>query len=64
MAADTAAFAFLVPVLARYIAYGMADRAALVPGFVGSAIALTSVVPAAEGEGAEAAVEEPSTLLD
>ncbi|MER5852614.1 fructose-specific PTS transporter subunit EIIC [Streptomyces sp. NPDC002012] len=37
----TAAFAFLVPVLAGYIAYGMADRPALVPGFVGGAIALT-----------------------
>ncbi|MGW8884482.1 PTS fructose transporter subunit IIABC [Streptomyces sp. NPDC055749] len=36
-----AAFAFLVPVLAGYIAYGMADRPALVPGFVGGAIALT-----------------------
>ncbi|MCX5107324.1 hypothetical protein OOK13_02045 [Streptomyces sp. NBC_00378] len=56
MAAGTALFAFLVPVLAGYIPYGMADRPALVPGFVGGAIALTSVVPAAEGEGAEAAV--------
>ncbi|MFG2586697.1 fructose-specific PTS transporter subunit EIIC [Streptomyces sp. NPDC048438] len=37
----TAAFGFLVPVLAGYIAYGMADRPALVPGFVGGAIALT-----------------------
>ncbi|MYT38045.1 PTS transporter subunit EIIA [Streptomyces sp. SID8356] len=37
----SAAFAFLVPVLAGYIAYGMADRPALVPGFVGGAIALT-----------------------
>ncbi|WP_326763582.1 fructose-specific PTS transporter subunit EIIC [Streptomyces sp. NBC_01591] len=37
----TAAFAFLVPVLAGYIAYGMADRPALVPGFVGGAIALS-----------------------
>ncbi|WP_261994029.1 PTS fructose transporter subunit IIC, partial [Streptomyces sp. t39] len=36
-----AAFAFLVPVLAGYIAYGMADRPGLVPGFVGGAIALT-----------------------
>lgn len=36
-----AAFGFLVPVLAGYIAYGMADRPALVPGFVGGAIALT-----------------------
>ncbi|MEU9060209.1 fructose-specific PTS transporter subunit EIIC [Streptomyces sp. NPDC048430] len=37
----TAAFGFLVPVLAGYIAYGMADRPALVPGFVGGAIALS-----------------------
>ncbi|MEI7032171.1 fructose-specific PTS transporter subunit EIIC [Streptomyces pratensis] len=37
----SAAFAFLVPVLAGYIAYGMADRPALVPGFVGGAIALS-----------------------
>lgn len=36
-----AAFAFLVPVLAGFIAYGMADRPGLVPGFVGGAIALT-----------------------
>ncbi|MFD0382897.1 fructose-specific PTS transporter subunit EIIC [Streptomyces stramineus] len=36
-----AAFAFLVPVLAYYIAYGMADRPGLVPGFVGGSIALT-----------------------
>ncbi|MFE7380347.1 fructose-specific PTS transporter subunit EIIC [Streptomyces zhihengii] len=36
-----AAFAFLVPVLAGYIAYGMADRPGLVPGFVGGAVALT-----------------------
>ncbi|MEU0596804.1 fructose-specific PTS transporter subunit EIIC [Streptomyces sp. NPDC006393] len=35
------AFAFLVPVLAGYIAYGMADRPGLVPGFVGGSIALT-----------------------
>ncbi|MBT2393060.1 PTS sugar transporter subunit IIA [Streptomyces sp. ISL-1] len=35
------AFSFLVPVLAGYIAYGMADRPGLVPGFVGGAIALT-----------------------
>ncbi|MEU3828264.1 fructose-specific PTS transporter subunit EIIC [Streptomyces sp. NPDC029080] len=34
------AFTFLVPVLAGYIAYGMADRPGLVPGFVGGAIAL------------------------
>ncbi|MEU6058822.1 fructose-specific PTS transporter subunit EIIC [Streptomyces sp. NPDC047097] len=36
-----AAFSFLVPVLAGYIAYGMADRPGLVPGFVGGAIAVT-----------------------
>ncbi|HEY5834149.1 PTS fructose transporter subunit IIC, partial [Streptomyces sp.] len=36
-----AAFGFLVPVLAGYIAYGMADRPGLVPGFVGGAIAIT-----------------------
>ncbi|GAA2447395.1 fructose-specific PTS transporter subunit EIIC [Streptomyces macrosporus] len=36
-----AAFGFLVPVLAGYIAYGMADRPGLVPGFVGGAIAVT-----------------------
>ncbi|MGW6238864.1 fructose-specific PTS transporter subunit EIIC [Streptomyces sp. NPDC055037] len=35
------AFSFLVPVLAGYIAYGMADRPGLVPGFVGGSIALT-----------------------
>ncbi|MBT2491716.1 PTS sugar transporter subunit IIA [Streptomyces sp. ISL-96] len=35
------AFSFLVPILAGYIAYGMADRPGLVPGFVGGAIALT-----------------------
>ncbi|GHI07027.1 PTS lactose transporter subunit IIC [Streptomyces cellostaticus] len=35
------AFGFLVPVLAAYIAYGMADRPGLVPGFVGGAISLT-----------------------
>jgi PTS system fructose-specific IIC component len=34
------AFKFLVPVLAGFIAYGMADRPGLVPGFVGGAIAL------------------------
>ncbi|MFF9285761.1 PTS fructose transporter subunit IIABC [Streptomyces griseosporeus] len=34
-------FGFLVPVLAGYIAYGMADRPGLVPGFVGGAIAVT-----------------------
>lgn len=36
-----AAFGFLVPVLAGYIAYGMADRPGLVPGFVGGAISVT-----------------------
>ncbi|UED84182.1 PTS fructose transporter subunit IIABC [Streptomyces profundus] len=36
-----AAFAFLVPVLAGYIAFGMADRPGLVPGFVGGSIAVT-----------------------
>lgn len=35
------AFGFLVPILAGFIAYGMADRPGLVPGFVGGAIALT-----------------------
>ncbi|WP_432033110.1 PTS fructose transporter subunit IIABC [Streptomyces antibioticus] len=34
-------FGFLVPVLAGYIAYGMADRPGLVPGFVGGAISVT-----------------------
>jgi PTS system fructose-specific IIC component len=34
------AFGFLVPVLAGYIAYGMADRPGLVPGFVGGSIAV------------------------
>ncbi|MFE2095587.1 fructose-specific PTS transporter subunit EIIC [Streptomyces sp. NPDC059468] len=34
-------FGFLIPVLAGYIAYGMADRPGLVPGFVGGSIALT-----------------------
>ncbi|WP_367125159.1 fructose-specific PTS transporter subunit EIIC [Streptomyces phytohabitans] len=33
------AFSFLIPVLAGYIAYGMADRPGLVPGFVGGSIA-------------------------
>ncbi|MFI0780385.1 fructose-specific PTS transporter subunit EIIC [Streptomyces sp. NPDC021212] len=37
----SAAFTFLVPVLAGYIAYGMADRPGLVPGFVGGFIATT-----------------------
>ncbi|MBB0246684.1 PTS lactose transporter subunit IIC, partial [Streptomyces alkaliphilus] len=36
-----AAFGFLIPVLAGYIAYGMADRPGLVPGFVGGAISVT-----------------------
>ncbi|MEV4683111.1 PTS fructose transporter subunit IIABC [Streptomyces kurssanovii] len=36
-----AAFGFLVPVLAGYIAYGMVDRPGLVPGIVGGAIAVT-----------------------
>ncbi|AXK35208.1 PTS lactose transporter subunit IIC [Streptomyces armeniacus] len=35
------AFSFLIPVLAGYIAYGMADRPGLVPGFVGGSIATT-----------------------
>ncbi|OKJ99641.1 PTS lactose transporter subunit IIC [Streptomyces sp. CB03234] len=35
------AFSFLIPVLAGYIAYGMADRPGLVPGFVGGSVALT-----------------------
>ena len=35
------AFSFLVPVLAGFIAYGMADRPGLVPGFVGGSVALT-----------------------
>lgn len=35
------AFNFLVPVLAGYIAYGMADRPGLVPGFVGGSVAVT-----------------------
>jgi len=34
------AFGFLVPVLAGFIAYAMADRPALVPGFVGGAVAV------------------------
>ncbi|WP_329503538.1 fructose-specific PTS transporter subunit EIIC [Streptomyces iakyrus] len=33
------AFGFLVPVLVGYIAYGMADRPGIVPGFVGGMIA-------------------------
>ncbi|MBC2876032.1 PTS sugar transporter subunit IIA [Streptomyces sp. TYQ1024] len=35
------AFGFLVAVLAGFIAYGVADRPGLVPGFVGGAIAVT-----------------------
>ncbi|WP_265520691.1 PTS fructose transporter subunit IIC [Oerskovia flava] len=35
------AFGFLVPVLAGFIAYAIADRPGLVPGFVGGAIAVT-----------------------
>ena len=34
-----AAFAFLVPVLAGFIAYAIADRPGLVPGFVGGSVA-------------------------
>jgi PTS system fructose-specific IIC component len=33
------AFAFLIPVLAGYIAFGIADRPGLVPGFIGGSIA-------------------------
>ncbi|MBP2371853.1 PTS fructose transporter subunit IIC [Pseudonocardia parietis] len=36
----TLAFGFLVPVLAGFIAYAIADRPALVPGFVGGMIAV------------------------
>ncbi len=36
----SAAFEFLVPVLAGFIAYAMADRPALAPGFVGGAAAV------------------------
>ena len=35
----TAAFSFLVPVLAGYVAFGIADRPGLVPGFVGGYVA-------------------------
>jgi PTS system fructose-specific IIC component len=35
----TAAFAFLIPVLSGYIAFGMADRPGIAPGFVGGYIA-------------------------
>jgi PTS system fructose-specific IIC component len=37
----SAAFAFLVPVLSGFIAYGIADRPGLVPGFVGGAVSVT-----------------------
>ncbi|GAA3435544.1 PTS fructose transporter subunit IIC [Kutzneria kofuensis] len=37
----SAAFSFLVPVLAGFIAFAMADRPAIAPGFVGGAIAVT-----------------------
>lgn len=37
----SAAFKFLVPVLAGFIAFAMADRPAIAPGFVGGAIAVT-----------------------
>jgi PTS system fructose-specific IIC component/fructose-specific PTS system IIC-like component len=37
----SAAFALVVPVLAGYIAHGMADRPGLVPGFVGGFVANT-----------------------
>lgn len=40
-AAGGAAFGFLVPVLAGFIAYAIADRPGLVPGFVGGSIAVT-----------------------
>ena len=36
-----AAFAFLVPVLAGFIAFAIADRPGIAPGFVGGAIAVT-----------------------
>ncbi|TWP46782.1 PTS fructose transporter subunit IIBC [Lentzea tibetensis] len=36
-----AAFGFLVPVLAGFIAFAIADRPAIAPGFVGGAIAVT-----------------------
>jgi PTS system fructose-specific IIC component len=36
-----AAFAFMVPVLAGFIAYSIADRPGIVPGFVGGALANT-----------------------
>ncbi|QGK69811.1 PTS fructose transporter subunit IIBC [Allosaccharopolyspora coralli] len=37
----SAAFEFLVPVLAGFIAFAMADRPAIAPGFVGGAAAVT-----------------------
>jgi PTS system fructose-specific IIC component len=37
----SAAFKFLVPVLAGFIAFAMGDRPAIAPGFVGGAIAVT-----------------------
>ncbi|QUQ64426.1 PTS fructose transporter subunit IIC [Kutzneria sp. CA-103260] len=37
----SAAFGFLVPVLAGFIAFAMADRPAIAPGFVGGAVAVT-----------------------
>ena len=36
-----AAFGFLVPVLAGFIAFGIADRPGLAPGFVGGTVAVT-----------------------
>ncbi|MEP7162020.1 MAG: fructose-specific PTS transporter subunit EIIC [Dermatophilaceae bacterium] len=36
----TAAFAFLVPALAGYIAFGIADRPGIVPGFTAGAVAV------------------------
>ncbi|WP_432509020.1 PTS fructose transporter subunit IIC [Kineococcus auxinigenes] len=36
-----AAFGFLVPVLAGFIAFGIADRPGIAPGFVGGALAVT-----------------------
>lgn len=44
-----AAFTFLVPVLAGYIAFGIADRPGLVPGFVGGYIA-TNLGQTADGK--------------
>jgi PTS system fructose-specific IIC component len=37
----SAAFEFLVPVLAGFIAFAIADRPAIAPGFVGGAVAVT-----------------------